>query len=417
MLDQSIYLKADEIIANHSKDKDPLIPIMQDIQRIYTTVAPELLSYVAKKLDIPEEDAYSSAKKKNTLDISLKGRYVIKVCDGIACHAKKSETLLHTLYNELGLSDSHITSDDLLFTVQPSGCLRSCGQAPVMMVNDKLYTEMTPDKVKELIGQLRVEFNEMLEKGIENMPTGKEISITGHLNTPGAYDLEAGLTISQIIDKYCGGLLDGYKFKAAQLGGAPGGSIIVTDPDYVVDFDSLKKSLVRTRAIKIYDNTTCIVDSVKELLTYHVDNEVCGKCVPCREGTVRMLEILDDITEGRGTLEKFSLLKELGVAITDTALCRLGISFVAPILTSIEFFEDEYLEHITEKKCRTGTCKALANYEIVENLCRGCSKCARNCPVSAISGEIKNPFVIDKTKCIKCGACASGCPFKAITLV
>lgn len=417
MLDQSTYLKADEIIANHKKDKDPLIPIMQDIQKIYSTVAPELLSYVAGKLDISEEDAYTSAKEKDSLDISLKGRYVIKVCDGIACHAKKSEQLLATLYSELGLSDTHRTSDDLLFTVQPSTCLRACGQAPVMMVNDKLYTEMNPDKVKELIAQLRVEFNEMLEKGIENMPTGKEVNVTGNLNTPGAYDFPAGATIKEIIEDYCGGLQEGHTFKAAQIGSAPGGCILVTDLDYAVDFDQLKRSLVRTRSIKIYDNTTCIVDSMKGILAYHVENEVCGKCVPCREGTVRMLEILDDITEGRGTLEKYSLLKELGIAITDTALCKLGISFVTPILTSIEAFNDEYLEHICDKKCQTGTCKALANYEIVENLCRGCSKCARNCPVSAISGEIKNPFVIDKTKCIKCGACAAGCPFKAITLV
>ena len=417
MLDQSIYLKADEIIANHAKDKDPLIPIMQDIQKIYSTVAPELLSYVASKLDISEEDAYTSAKNKNSLDISLKGRYVIKVCDGIACHAKKSELLISTLYSELGLSAEHNTSDDLLFTVLPSACLRSCGQAPVMMVNDKLYPEMTPEKVKELIAALRVEFNEMLEKGIENMPSGKEINITGHLNTPGAYDFPGGTTLRSIIDDYCGGLQDKYEFKAAQIGSAPGGCILVTDLDYKVDFDILKKSLVRTRAIKIYDNSTCIVDSMKEILTYHVENEVCGKCVPCREGTARMLEILDDITEGRGTLEKYSLLKELGEAITDTALCKLGISFVTPVLTSIDAFNDEYLEHINDKKCKTGTCKALANYEIVENLCRGCSKCARNCPVSAISGEIKNPFVIDKTKCIKCGACAAGCPFKAITLV
>ena len=144
-------------------------------------------------------------------------------------------------------------------------------------------------------------------------------------------------------------------------------------------------------------------------------NESCGKCVPCREGTMRMLEILEDIVNGRGTEEQLDLLEELGRAITDTALCGLGKSAALPVLSTLKVFRDEYMEHVVEKKCRTGTCKALSSFMIVPELCKGCSKCARNCPVEAISGELKSPFTIDQSKCIKCGACADNCPFGAVT--
>ena len=416
MLDQSIYLKADEIIEKHSSDKDPLIPIMQDIQAIYTTIAPELLSYVAQKLGISEEDAYSSASDDFSFD--LKGRYVIKVCDGIACHARKGTLLLEHLYKELGLSPEKNTTDDLLFTVEPSACLRSCGQAPVMMVNDDLHGSMTPEKVSEVINELRVEFNDILEKGIENLPSTKAINIIGNVVNAGLMDIPAGTTLREIIYDYCGGFQNNKEFKAVSIGAAPGGILIETDLDYKLDFDELKSngSLVRNRTLTIHDQNTCIVDLVRSNLESCVQNEICGKCVPCREGTLRMHELLEDIAAGKGTEDKLELLEELALAITDTALCGLGIAAVKPVITTIRDFRDEYLEHILERKCHTGTCKALARYVIVPELCRGCSKCARNCPVGAITGEIKNPFEIDQSKCIKCGACRSGCPFKAITI-
>lgn len=417
MLDQSLYDQADEIIKSHADEKEPLIPVMKDIQKIYSTIAPELLSYVADKLDISEEDAYSSASKRFSVD--LKGKYVIKVCDGIACHSKKGPDLLDHLYKLLSLSPDKNTTDDLLFTVEPSECLRSCGQAPVVMVNDKLYPQMTTDKLTEVINLLRVEFNDLLELGIENMPSDNAIKISGHLNKPGLYDLTPEMSIREIIDTVCGGLTEGHTFKAAMIGGSPGGCLIVNDIDYKLDFEKLKKSgtMIRTRTLKIFDEKSCIVENVRAFLEYSVNNEICGKCVPCREGTLRMLEIMNDIVSGRSTPSSFEILKELGNAVMDTALCRLGISAVSPVLSTMRDFESEYLEHINERKCPAGQCKALSQYIIRPELCKGCSKCARNCPVNAISGEIKNPFDIDQTKCIKCGACAAGCPFKAISVI
>lgn len=415
MLDRSLYEKADEIIKSHGKKQESLISVMKDIQAIYNTIAPELLSYVAKELGVPVEDAYTSASDRFSID--LKGKYVIKVCDGIACHARKGTLLLEHLYKELNLSPNKNTTDDLLFTVEPSECLSSCGQAPVMMVNDKLYPQMTTEKVSELISNLRVEFNDLLEGGIENMPSDKAIDIKGNLNKTGLMDIPEGTSLREIIEKYCGGFTNGKSFKAAQIGDAPGGYRIVTDLDYVLDFDALKKAktLVRNRVLIIMDEDDCMVELVNKRLRYSVENEICGKCVPCREGTMRMDEILTDIVEGRANIEQLEMVTELGTAIIDTGLCLLGITAVIPILDTIREFKDEFEEHINEKKCRAGRCKALLNYTIVPELCRGCSKCARNCPVNAISGEIKNPFEIDKSKCIKCGACASGCPFKAIT--
>jgi NADH-quinone oxidoreductase subunit F len=146
-------------------------------------------------------------------------------------------------------------------------------------------------------------------------------------------------------------------------------------------------------------------------------NESCGKCVPCREGTKRMLELLNDIVEGRGTMEHLETLEELADTVSNTALCGLGKSAPSPVISTMKYFRDEYLAHVVDKKCPAGQCKALSTYHINPDLCKGCTKCARNCPVGAITGTVKEPHVIDTDKCIKCGACMSNCAFKAIELV
>lgn len=185
--------------------------------------------------------------------------------------------------------------------------------------------------------------------------------------------------------------------------------------DVSLDFDSLKKmgAMIGSGGLVVMDDHTCMVEVARFFMNF-TQNESCGKCVPCREGTKRMLEILERIVAGNGKLEDLDLLEELANMITETALCGLGKSAALPVMSTLKVFHDEYVEHVVEKKCASHTCTALRKFIISPERCKGCSKCARNCPVGAISGKIKEPFTIDTEKCIKCGACASACAFGAI---
>ncbi len=252
--------------------------------------------------------------------------------------------------------------------------------------------------------------------GTEKSPGTKAFAVTGSINNTGLIEVPMGTTLREIIYDIGGGIKGGKEFKAVQIGGPSGGCLISADLDVPLDFDSLKErgAMIGSGGLVIMDEDTCMVEVARFFMNF-TQNESCGKCVPCREGTMRMLEILEDIVNGRGTGEQLDLLEELGRAITDTALCGLGKSAALPVLSTLRVFRDEYEEHVFDKKCRTGTCKALASYSIDPSLCKGCSKCARNCPVGAITGELKSPYTIDQSKCIKCGACADNCPFKAIS--
>jgi NADH-quinone oxidoreductase subunit F len=200
-----------------------------------------------------------------------------------------------------------------------------------------------------------------------------------------------------------------------QIGGPSGGCLITPNLDMPLDFDSLKKvgAMIGSGGLVVMDDSTCMVEVARFFMNF-TQNESCGKCVPCREGTKRMLEILERIVAGNGRDGDIELLLELADTISNTALCGLGKTAAMPVVSTIKNFRDEYEAHIYNKKCPAGQCKKLITYQINPELCRGCSKCARNCPVGAISGEIKSPFVIDTAKCIKCGACASACSFKAV---
>ena len=253
--------------------------------------------------------------------------------------------------------------------------------------------------------------------GTEKSPGTKAFAVTGSINNTGLVEVPMGTTLREIIYDIGGGIKGGKQFKAVQIGGPSGGCLISTDLDDPLDFDSLTKkgAMIGSGGLVVMDEDTCMVEVARFFMNF-TQNESCGKCVPCREGTMRMLEILEDIVNGRGTMEQLDLLEELGHAIKDTALCGLGKSAPLPVLSTLKVFRDEYVEHVRDKKCRTGTCKALASYVISPDLCKGCSKCARNCPVGAITGELKSPYTIDQSKCIKCGACMSNCPFKAISI-
>jgi len=251
--------------------------------------------------------------------------------------------------------------------------------------------------------------------GVESSPGTKAFAITGSVKNTGLIEVPMGTTLREVIFDIGGGIKGDGEFKAVQIGGPSGGCLMTPQLDVSLDFDSLKKlgAMIGSGGLVVMDSNTCMVEVARFFMNF-TQNESCGKCVPCREGTKRMLEILERIVAGQGKVEDLDMLEELATTITDTALCGLGKSAALPVMSTLKLFREEYLEHVVDKKCKSGTCTALRTYVIDPEKCKGCSKCARNCPVGAISGQIKEPFTIDASICIKCGACESSCPFGAI---
>lgn len=250
--------------------------------------------------------------------------------------------------------------------------------------------------------------------GTEKSKGTKVFALTGKINNTGLAEVPMGITMREIIFDIGGGITNGKKFKAVQIGGPSGGCLPESMLDLSVDYDSLISvgAMMGSGGLVVMDEDTCMVDVAKFFLNF-TQSESCGKCTPCREGTKRMLEILTRITEGQGREGDIELLEELASNIKETALCGLGQTAPNPVLSTLKYFRDEYEAHIKEKRCPAGVCEKLANYRITE-LCKGCGLCARQCPVQAISGQQRSQHVIDTTKCIKCGACMAACPFKAI---
>lgn len=250
--------------------------------------------------------------------------------------------------------------------------------------------------------------------GTEKSKGTKVFALTGKINNTGLAEVPMGITMREIIFDIGGGITNGKKFKAVQIGGPSGGCLPESMLDLSVDYDSLISvgAMMGSGGLVVMDEDTCMVDVAKFFLNF-TQSESCGKCTPCREGTKRMLEILTRITEGQGREGDIELLEELAGNIKETALCGLGQTAPNPVLSTLKYFRDEYEAHIKEKRCPAGVCEKLANYRITE-LCKGCGLCARQCPVQAISGQQRSQHVIDTTKCIKCGACMAACPFKAI---
>ena len=263
---------------------------------------------------------------------------------------------------------------------------------------------------------LREGAEEFAKRGTEKSKGTKVFALGGKVNNVGLVEVPMGTTLRELIYDIGGGIPGGKKFKAIQTGGPSGGCLTEKDLDAEIDFDNLvaKGSMMGSGGAIVMDEDNCMVNIAKFYMEFICD-ESCGKCSPCRIGTKRMLEILTKICDGKGTLEDIDQLEELASTIKAGSLCALGQTAANPVLSTLAQFRDEYVAHVVDKKCPAHVCKNLMAYEINTDICKKCSLCARNCPVGAISGEVKvGPFVIDQNKCIKCGMCASACKFHAI---
>ena len=252
--------------------------------------------------------------------------------------------------------------------------------------------------------------------GTEKSKGTKVFALGGKITNTGLVEIPMGTTLRTIVEDIGGGCPNGKKFKAAQTGGPSGGCIPASLIDTPIDYDSLTAigSMMGSGGLIVMDEDNCMVDIAKFFLQFCVD-ESCGKCVPCRIGTKRLYDLLCKITDGKGTMEDIDTIEELCYHLKESALCALGQSAPNPVLSTLKYFREEYIAHVVDKRCPAGVCKNLVQYRIDPNKCKGCTLCAKNCPVNAITGAIRAPHSIDPNKCIKCGVCMSNCKFDAIT--
>ena len=253
--------------------------------------------------------------------------------------------------------------------------------------------------------------------GTPESPGTKAFALTGNVCNTGLIEVPMGTPLRDIVFDVGGGIPNGKKFKAVQIGGPSGGCLSEKDLDRHMDFDSLTKigAMIGSGGLVVMDEDTCMVEVARFFMSF-TQRESCGKCVPCREGTQRMLEILERIVAGQGTMEDLDTLRDLADMIENTALCGLGKSAPKPVISTLNAFRDEYVAHIRDRRCPAGVCSKLRVYSIDPAKCKGCSKCARNCPASAIHGTLKSPYTIDQDACIRCGSCVEQCAFGAITV-
>ncbi len=289
----------------------------------------------------------------------------------------------------------------------PFPAVKGLWEKPTLLNNVETYAN-----IAQIINNGAEWFTQM---GTEKSKGTKVFALGGKINNTGLVEIPMGTTLREIVEDIGGGIPGGKKFKAAQTGGPSGGCIPAHLMDTPIDYDSLMEigSMMGSGGLIVMDEDNCMVDIAKFFLEFTVD-ESCGKCTPCRIGTKRLLELLTKITDGKGTMEDIDKMEALCYSIKESSLCGLGQTAPNPVLSTLRYFRDEYEAHVREKVCPAGVCKSLLRYTIDADKCKGCSLCARQCPVNAITGEVRSPFVIDQDKCIKCGACMDSCKFGAI---
>jgi len=412
-------------------------------------VARDGIKYVLCNADEGDPGAYMDrslleGNPHSVLEGMLIGAYGIGATEGFVYVRHEYPLTVENLLvaidqaREKGLLGKNIMGSGFDFDIRVSigGGAFVCGESTALMAS-----------IEGRIGEPRVKHIHTAEKGLFNRPTNlnnvetwanvpiiinqgakkyarignknstgtKIFSLVGTINHTGLVEVPMGITLREIIYDIGGGVPKGKKFKAVQTGGPSGGCIPASLLDTPVDFDRLYDvgSMMGSGGMIVMDEGTCMVDIARYFVDFLCD-ESCGKCVPCREGLKQMLYILEDITEGRGTIEQLDLLRELGEVMRDTSLCGLGQSAANPVLSTLEYFEKEYEEHVKKKKCRAGVCKELITFTINPKKCTGCLRCRKVCPTGAIKGKKKEVHTIDQEKCEKCGICFEVCEYKAV---
>ncbi|OGN92205.1 MAG: NADH dehydrogenase [Chloroflexi bacterium RBG_13_50_10] len=412
--------------------------------------APGDIKYVIVNADEGDPGAYAnegllSGNPHSVLEGLIIGAYAIGAHQGYVYVRNEYPLALANITTalnqaqQLGLLGDNILGSGFNFTVRINrgGGAFVCGESTALMAS-----------LEGKVGEPRAKYVHTVEKGLWNRPSDlnnvetwsnvpviinkgadwyrtlgtdgskgtKIFSLVGKINNTGLVEVPMGIPLREIIYDIGGGIREGKKFKAVQTGGPSGGCLPESLLDLPVDFDELTKagSMMGSGGMIVMDETTCMVDVAKYFLTF-LEEESCGKCVPCREGVKRMRQILNDITEGKGNEEDIDLLERLSATLADSSLCALGATAPNPVITTIRYFKDEYEAHIKEKRCPAGVCKALIHYYIIEEKCPGCGLCVTACPQEAITSMgKKKPVVLDESKCIKCGACYDVCKLGAV---